>query len=564
LLREAFYDLNRMRRILQIAVRYGFGDLLARARVFERLRLKPPSAEAPPSVSPAQRLARMLAELGPTFVKLGQILSTRPDLLPADAIAALSELQDRAPPMPLSEVKKVLRQDLGGEAEDIFERFEETPLAAASIAQVHRARLKDGREAAVKVRRPDIDRVVRADLDILYTLAHLLQSAPEEGSPLLDGVGLVREFDRAIARELDLEREAQTLRAFHKNFSQRTSLSIPEPVESLCGPRVLTMSLLCGQKIADIPPGSELAQKAAANLIEGTYQQIFEDGLFHSDPHPGNLCVLADGRVGMMDFGQVGRLTPAMRNTLALMALGVVLRDPDTLARLVYRVGVSGKRVDLGELRQDIQRMMDGQIEKALGEVDTGKILQRLLLLAQRYRVAVPAEYALVAKAVATVESAVRALHPGLVPATATAPFVRKLLAERYNLDDLRGGMARTLLQLSSFLNELPHQASQILLDLEGGRLTVNVRDPEAGKRLSALRYLGLEVFWGLIAAGLLAGSLPAFFSDRPAPAIAVLAVIGATAIAVCGTAIHWLGPLLRRMSLRRWLERRLGEREWE
>ncbi|NMB76372.1 MAG: AarF/ABC1/UbiB kinase family protein [Myxococcales bacterium] len=562
MLREAFYDLNRMRRILQIAVRYGFGDLLARARVFERLRLKQPATETTESSSPAQRLTRMLAELGPTFVKLGQILSTRPDLLPAEYIAALSELQDRAPAMPFSEVRKVLRQDLGAEPEDLFARFEEEPLAAASIAQVHRATLKDGREAAVKVRRPDIERVVRADLDILYTLAHLLQSAPEEEAALVDGVGLVREFDRAIARELDLGREAETLKTFFKNFEKRASLSIPEPVEPLCGPRVLTMSLLCGQRISEIPPGSELAQKAAANLIEGAYQQIFEDGLFHSDPHPGNLCVLADGRVGMMDFGQVGRLTPAMRNTLALLALGVVLRDPDTLARLVYRVGASGRRVDLGELRQDIQQMLDGNIEKALGEVDTGKVLQRLLLLAQRYRVALPAEYALVAKAVATVEAAVRALHPGLVPATATAPYVRRLLADRYNLEDLRGGMARTLLQLSSFLSELPQQASQILLDLEGGRLTVNVRDPEAGKRLRVLRYVGLEVFWGLIAAGLLAGSLPAFFGERPAPWIAVLGIAGATAIALCGTAIHFIGPLLRRMSLRRWLERRFGDRE--
>ncbi len=562
MLREAFYDLNRMRRILQIAVRYGFGDLLARARVFERLRLKQPAAEAAETSSPAQRLTRMLAELGPTFVKLGQILSTRPDLLPAEYIAALSELQDRAPAMPYPEVRKVLRQDLGAEPEELFARFEEEPLAAASIAQVHRATLKDGREAAVKVRRPDIERVVRADLDILYTLAHLLQSAPEEEAALVDGVGLVREFDRAIARELDLGREAETLKTFFRNFEKRASLSIPEPVEPLCGPRVLTMSLLCGQRISEIPPGSELAQKAAANLIEGAYQQIFEDGLFHSDPHPGNLCVLADGRVGMMDFGQVGRLTPAMRNTLALLALGVVLRDPDTLARLVYRVGASGRRVDLGELRQDIQQMLDGNIEKALGEVDTGKVLQRLLLLAQRYRVALPAEYALVAKAVATVEAAVRTLHPGLVPASATAPYVRRLLADRYNLEDLRGGMARTLLQLSSFLSELPQQASQILLDLEGGRLTVNVRDPEAGKRLRVLRYVGLEVFWGLIAAGLLAGSLPAFFGERPAPWIAVLGVAGATAIALCGTAIHFIGPLLRRMSLRRWLERRFGDRE--
>jgi ubiquinone biosynthesis protein len=555
-LKEAVSDLNRMRQILQVVVKHGFGDLLQRARIFERLGLGRPEAVSDAGLTAPQRVHRMLAELGPTFVKLGQILSTRPDLVPAEFVSELKQLQDNAPPVPYALVAKVIQEDLGKPPQELFGSVEESPLASASIAQVHRAKTQDGQDVVIKVKRPGIDRIVRADLDILYTLAHLLEAVFEETS-LYDPVGMVREFDRAIGRELNLLREGEHLRGFYKSFQNRSTMVIPEPIDALCGPQVLTMKCLHGCRGAEIAPGSEQAKQAALNLIEGTYQQIFEDGLFHSDPHPGNLCFLPDGRVGLMDFGQVGRLTPAMRNSLVLMGLGIVLKDPDTLSRLVYRIGSSQRRVDLAEMRTDIQKMLEGTLEKKLGEIDTGQVLSRLLDLSQRYRVAIPAEYVLVIKALSTVESTVLQLYPDMQPGAILAPYVKRLLADRYNLDDLKGGLARSLLQLSSFLSEVPQQASQILLDLEGGRLTVTVRDPEAKDLRRTVRGLGIEIFWGLIAAGLLAGSLPAFMADRPAPLLAVLGVAGATLIAITGTLRYFLTPILRKLKLKPWLERR-------
>ncbi len=320
------------------------------------------------------------------------------------------------------------------------------------------------------------------------------------------------------------------------------------------------MTYLQGMHIDRVEPGSELAKKAALNLIEGAYQQVFEDGLFHSDPHPGNLLVLPDGRVGLIDFGQVGKLTAAMRSTLMLLGLGIVLRDSETISRLVYRLGTTQERVDLNRLREEVQRMLEGTLDQELSAIDTGQVLRSLLDLSIRYHVAVPSEYALVIKALATIEGVVRRLHPDLNISQVATPYVKRLLAERYNLDDMRGGLMRSLFQLSSVLSEVPQQISQILMDMEGGRLSVNVRDPESAKIKKVLNGLGVQVVWGLIAAGLLAGSLPLLLSSASPSLGAYCCLGGAGLIAIITTVRYFVSPLIRKINLRTWLERRWGE----
>lgn len=559
MLREAVGDLNRMRQILQVVVKHGFGDLLGRARLFERLGVKKSAPESNPGLSPAQRLTRMLCELGPTFIKMGQILSTRPDLIPEPYLAALRELQDHTPPFSLEEVRRVIQEDLGSEPELLFSRFEPEPLASASIAQVHRAVTRDEVEVAVKVKRPDIERAVRADLDILYYLAHLIEAVIEEGE-LADPVTVVREFDRAVAQEMDLAREARTLRTFHEAFRARGSLVIPEPLERLSGPRVLTMTFLGGRHLTELRECSELNQQAARNLIDGLYHQVFVDGLFHADPHPGNLRFFDDGRVGLLDFGQVGKLTDEMRSNLVLLALGVVLKDPDTIARQVYRLGSQQARVDLAELRTDVEALLEGALTKKLGQLDTASVIRKLLDLSARHHVRIPPDYVMLAKAMATVDGTVRGLCPELDVASLTAPYLKRLVSDRFSLDDLRGGLGRALLQLSGILNEVPHQVSQILMDMEGGRLTVNVRDPEVPRLRGALRAAGLDLFWGLVAAGLLAGALPVALQPGPVPRGALIALWAAGLIATIATARVFLSPVIRKLNLRVWLERRWGE----
>jgi ubiquinone biosynthesis protein len=558
-LKEAVSDINRARQILGVMVKHGFGDMLQRGRIFERLGIRRPEGDGGRGKSTAGRVKRMLTELGPTFIKMGQLLSTRPDIVPDDYVQELRSLQDQAAPFGYEQVAQVIKDALGADPEKMFKSFDKEPMASASIAQVHRATTHDGLEVVVKVRRPGIERKVRADLDILYYLAHLLEAVFEETS-LYNPVDVVREFDQAIGFEMDLEREAENLRTFVKNFRERTTIAIPEPVEQLSSGNVLTMCCLEGKRLEEVEPGSELGRQAALNLIEGAYQQAFEDGFFHADPHPGNLRILEDGRVGMLDFGQVGRLNPAMRNTLVLLGLGIILKDADTISRLVYRVGSQGVRVDLGKLKEDIKKTLESSLESKLDRIDTGQILRRLLDLSVQHKVRIPPDYALVTKALATVEVTVRRLYPDMDTAAVAAPYIKRLLVERYNLEDLQGGLLRTVLQLSNFLNDVPQQVSQILLDLEGGRLSVQVRDPESSRMRGAVRGVGMDVFWGLVAAGLLAGSLPSLLQPGPAPAAAVWCLVGAGLIAVTATARYFLVPIIRKVRLKPWLERRWGK----
>ncbi len=559
--REAVGDLNRLRQIVTIVVKHGFGDLFFRARIFERLKIRKPQTENDRAKAPAERFTRMLTELGPIFIKMGQLLSTRPDILSEEYIQALATLQDNAPPFAFQEVVRIIRDDLGADPEKFFAAIEPEPLASASIAQVHLATTKDGREVVVKVKRPGIEQSVRSSLDVLYYLAHLVEAVVEE-STLYEPAEVVRQFDRAIGFEMDFAREAQNLRAFAKSFEQRTTMVIPAPLDDLCGPNVLTMTRLMGKRVADVEPGSELARRASMNLIEGFYQQAFEDGFFHADPHPGNLIVMEDGRVGLIDFGQVGHLSRGQRSTLTLLGLGIVLKDADTVSRIVYRVGSQSRRADLGKLKEDIRETLEDGLEEKLGQIDSGQVLGRLLDLSTRHQVRIPAEFTLAVKALVTIEGIVRKLYPEMEPGQVAAPYVKKLLAEHYSLDDLRGGAGRTLLQLSNLLSEVPQQVSQILMDLEGGRLAVQVRDPESALLRRTLRAAGIDLFWGLVATGLLIGALPAVLSPDPTPAAAIICLLGSGLIATIVTLRYFLAPAMRKMRIRPWLERRWGDLE--
>jgi len=557
LLKETVRELNQLRQILQVVVKHGFGDLLDRARVFERLHLKRPGTAEDRSRAPAERFASMLCELGPAFVKIGQILSTRPDLLPAEFIEALSRLQDQAPPFAFSQVERIIAQDLGRPPQELFKRLDERPLASASMAQVHAAELFDGRQVVVKVLRPGIESQVRGTLDVLYTLAQLLEGVSNE-TGIFQPAAVAQEFDRAMSRELDLVAEAENLRTFAANFASRRSMTCPAVIDEMSTARLLTMTRLEGKKLDQLEPGSEQARQVALALIEGYYQQVFEDGFFHADPHPGNLVVLEDGRVGLYDFGQVARLTHSQRSTLVLLGLGILLKDADTVARLVYRVGSAAQRVNLAELKEDIRQTLEGSLEKKLSEVSSSEVLKQLVALAMHYRVRVPAEFTLAVKTLVTVEGSVRKLAPELEPGKVAAPYVKKLLAEYYSLDDLKGAAGRTLFQLSNFLGQVPGQLSQILLDLECGRLVVQVEDRAAPSLRRVLRGLGMDVFWGLVAAGLLAGSLPALLQGDGR---AWWAVGAAGVIALAATVRYFLGPVWEKLSLRQWLERRWERR---
>ncbi|HEY1418844.1 MAG TPA: AarF/ABC1/UbiB kinase family protein, partial [Myxococcaceae bacterium] len=426
-------DLNRLRQIATIAARHGFADLLDRAGVFRLIGRREPVEPAPDTraASTARRFRRMLEDLGPTFVKLGQVLSTRADLLPAEFVLELRLLQDSVAPFPLETVRAQIEAGLGRSLEEAFASIEREPLAAASIAQVHRATTRTGEPVVVKVQRPGIQAQIGSDLQVLRSLARLLEAVVEE-TGIYSPVGIVDEFDRAIREELDFVHEAENVRAFQETHRERKGVRIPRVHDDLSSGTVLTLEYFGGVRLLEAELSAERRTELARVVLDTAFRQLFEDGLFHADPHPGNFLLLPDGDIGLVDFGLVGRLTKQMREQLVILIVAVALKDSDSVARLLYRIGAPDARANLTAFRSDIDGVLGRHLPRTLGEVNARHLLSDLLDLAVKYRVRVPREYALLSRASISMEGILRQLSPDLDIIGVALPYAKELLKGRY------------------------------------------------------------------------------------------------------------------------------------
>ena len=555
-------DLNRVRQIGVIAARHGFGEWLERAGLWrmlgrrEKVEVSPEMQRA----TTARRFRMLLNDLGPTFVKLGQILSTRADLLPAEFIEELATLQDHVEPFPLEDVYTRIRESLGREPTELFKQIDPEPLAAASIAQVHRAVTLEGEEVVVKVQRPGIAASIDSDLGVLRSLARLLEAVVEE-TGVYTPTGIVDEFDRAIHEELDFLNEADNVRAFLENHRERPFMKIPRVYASLSSRTVLTLEFIRGVKINQARLAEEDRKAIAKNILEASFRQLFDDGLFHGDPHPGNILLLEGNRLALLDFGVVGRLTRPMQETLVMLCLAVALKDSDSVARILYRVGVPDARANLVGFRNDIDAILGQHLATTLGQVDTRSLLRDLLDLAVKYRIRIPKEYALLSRASVSTEGMLRSLYPEMNIIEVALPYAKELLAGRYDPSQLQGGLMRTLLRFQSMASDLPTQLSQILLDMESGKFTVTVRADQFDKLNENLRSAAVIAFLGLCACGFIVGAFIAF-APRPwmYDGVPVLGVVGiALAAALFGAVFTWYlfgGRGLGKVRLSRWLKK--------
>jgi len=563
---QAVRDLQRLREISKVVVKHGFGELLDRTRLWEALGRRevserPSAAEA--RATSARRFRDTLAELGPTFIKLGQILSARPDIIPPDFIAELSTLQDRAPPLPLEQVLRLIEDGLQRPWPELFAEIEPEPLASASIAQVHRARLPSGERVVVKVQRPGIEEQIRSDTMLLSYLARFLEGVIEE-TGIYTPTGIVAEFQKAMLLELDFENEARNIEEFGKNRAGRENVVIPRAERSLSCRTVLTLEELHGVKLSAVLEGTappEVDRKLLARrILDESFHELFSDGIFHGDPHPGNVIVLPGNRLGLIDFGLVGRLSKGMQESIIVLVLAIGLRDPDTVARLLYKVGVPDERINLHRFRADIHDILDRYLGLKLSQVSSTTLLNELTDLALKYKIKIPKEYAVLSKASATTEGIIRQLDPDLDVAEVALPYAKQLLVDRYSPSSMSGGLFRVLLQLQGFLQDTPQQLSQILMDLEGGKFSVTVRNEEMQRLNTNVKALGILLFMGSIASGLIVGafSLVGRVSGPEGTHWPLAALAGLTLAAMLfGAAVTWtlVGGRLRKLSVRRFLK---------
>ena len=498
----------------------------------------------------------MLAELGPTFVKLGQVMSTRADLLPKEFIEELSTLQDDVPPVSFELVRKQIRDAFGKEVEEIFAEFSPEPIAAASMAQAHKARTKQGEDVIVKVQRPGISEQLRADLSVLHYVARALEAVIEEVG-VYTPTGIIEEFDKAVHEELDFLNEAGNIRAFYKNYVNVTHTRIPRVYDELTARTVLTMEFFQAPKLSQAKLDDAGKQTLARAILEGAFKQLFEDGLFHGDPHPGNLLVLEGPVLGLIDFGLVGRVTRQMQDTLVQLVLAIGLKDSESVARLLYRLGTPDARTNLLAFRGDIDAILSEYLPASLKDVDTRSLLSDILNLAVKYKIRIPKEFAILSRAAIAIEGVLRTLYPDLPINDVFLPYAKKLLSERYDPTQIQGGMLKTLLRLQGAANDLPMQLQQIMLDLESGKFTVTVKSDQMTELNNNMRAFAVVAFAGLCACGFIIGTFISF-AGKPFEiwGVPVLGVFGiAATVFLFSTAVvrqSWTG--FRKLSIKRFI----------
>jgi ubiquinone biosynthesis protein len=547
MLGNAIGDIRRLTEIIQTAVKHGFGPALSRARLLEKFGVGvPPEGDATGTPAPV-RFREMMEELGPAFVKFGQILSSRPDVMPLAWMDELSKLQDNVSPMPFASVATELTAGLGKNYTELFSSVTETPLASASIAQVHRAVLRDGRQVVLKVRRPGIHDNLRADMDILRYLAIALQATVEEAG-VYDPQGVVSEFEKTLNAEMDFRIESRNIQRFASNFSESRSLAVPALVPELCAENVLCIEFIEGVKITEAGAGFD-RDALSKNLLEAAFKQVYEDGFFHADPHPGNILALPDNRIALLDFGQVGELTKMQKELLVSLSLAIALRDSESIARLLYRAAKSEKKVRLARLRMDVENLLDKYIDQELSSVKSGTFLRELVEIASREGLRLPSEYTMLAKGSVTIEGIVRNLAPSLNIGATIKPYAQKLLTDRYSADTLPEAIVKLGMRMYAVMQDIPMQLDQIVSDIEEGSLNIQVSGDSLEQSARNIRRASFVVGGAIIASAFIAGGFMCLAMGRDTPGIWGLGIGCALAVS---TAIYHVvvGIKLRKIRL--------------
>lgn len=472
--------MNRYREIATILASQGFGylieemDLIQKIPYHERLWIN--SSEVNPT-DLGERIQRVLQELGPTYVKLGQIASTRPDMIPADIIIHLEKLQDNVSAFPLEQVQNLIKEELGSYIEEIFYDFDPEPLAAASIGQVHVATLTSGEKVAVKIQRPNITTNIETDLEILFEIAMVAQKR-FQWAKQYQVVDMIDEFAKSLRKELDYTIEARNTDKISIQLKDQKDFYIPKIHWEYSTKRILTTEFLQGIKVSQ---GDSLAQEGydlsliASRFAKGIFHQIFIEGFFHGDPHPGNIIVLPKEVIAFLDFGMVGRLGSEMKNGLSSLLIGLKRGNTDELMKATLRIGIVSPQVNLKQLRNDIELFRDTYYGIPLSKISIGEAITNFFSLAQKHTIRIPSDLVLVGKALLTVESVVKKLDPLLSLLDIAEPFGEKLLLERMHPKTIAESVWKTTADFGDLLNTLPQNVKDLSSIVNEGRLQVDI-----------------------------------------------------------------------------------------
>lgn len=492
---DLYNHIPRYREIVAILFKYGFADVLRLVALQHLLKIEDATIRLHPdsdilSKPLPVRLRLALEELGPTFIKFGQILSSRRDVITDDYFIELTKLQSGVPPFPGAEAKKIIEEQLGRSINSLFRHFEDKPIGSASIAQVHRAKLPDGTVVAIKVQRPDIEKTIALDVAILHDLARFVEKHVPEAAGL-NPTGVVQEFTETLQRELDFENEAANAERFAEQFEGNSSIRIPNIYRDRSTPRVLTMDFLHGTAVTDTKGllAHNIDPKELAVTMTGLiYEQIFEHGFFHGDPHPGNMTILADGRIVLFDYGMMGKFTPQMRESIALLVSGLGERNHNQTTRSILDLSEEGIAHDQMLLQAEVEKFAEQNLSRPLSEISLGAVLNNLLDLLRDNHLRMKPAFYLGIKALAQVEAIGRSLDPDLNFIKLGEPYATRVLLGKFGAGRVGGILKGVAIEALDFLRDFPADFRQLYQSIRRGKISIPLEHKIDPKGFEPLR----------------------------------------------------------------------------
>jgi len=530
--------IKRFAKILRVLTKHGFGFLLQRMPLRQwmpfigKMKKEARLDESQPQSQIARRMVMALEELGPTYVKFGQILSNRPDLLPPEYIEELKKLQDRVAPFESEKAIRIIESEFARPLTETFKNFETPPFASGSIAQVHYAKTLDGTEVVVKIKRPGIDAVISSDLIILYRLADLFERYVPEIAALNPKM-LISEFERAIREELDLLAEASHTAKFSRNFEGDRILRIPRVFWEYTTRRVLTLEKISGIKVSDAEALRSMGidpRKLARDLLRIFLDQYYKSGFFHADPHPGNILAAPDGTIGLIDFGTVGHLDYDLKSSLAATLLAVINEDVEAVLEIYEELGVVTRYADAQELKPEIMGLIDKYYGMPVENIDLKQLFNEFIGISRRHNIMLRRDFVLLGKSFVSIASTARNLDPKLDSAEIIEPYARNLIRQKYSPRHIQRLLQSSFANVAGFIKKGPRNLSLLLSKIINNEVEIAFRHENLDKLITEMDRSSNRLSFSILIAAIILGSSliilakvkPFIFGD-----ISLLGVIG-------------------------------------